>query len=399
MQFAKLGRSAMGTGVALLPLALLLGCGESRPYRPIPPDEPSAQWISPADGDTVAGTVRLALDAKSGPEGLLLTVAGATIDTVPGSRYLPRAWRGVWRSPRVRAARPALLEIRRPGVEMALDAVSVWVVPDSIPDVRLVDTGRSVWRPRTEEHRLHGGAYDFEDGVLPEDSLEWRFDGGAEPGARGGSIDLAMLSEGRHEIRLEARDRRGQVGVASMPVVLFTPLEPLTPEGCVGALVQSIAAARAAEAESLLAAGFVYVPCGAVVTWDRQRFVRALRGWLGDPDLSRFDLVDRIDRVSTWTFEGQTRAFAELSFPRIAFSRGAGQWYGAGEQHGSGTLLLGVGAALTMELDGVRWRIVSWQERAPRAGRTLGDVLDQARRGAGVVSSKSPSTTTANCSG
>lgn len=396
MQSAKLRRPSIATVVLL---ALLLGCGESRPYRPIPPEEPSARWVFPAEGDTVAGTVRLVVDAKSGPEGLVLTVAGAPIDTVSGSAYLPRTWRGVWRSPRARAARPALLEIRRPGVDAALDAVSVWVVPDSIPEVRLVDTGRSVWRSRTEEHRLHGGAHDFEDGVLPQDSLEWRFDGEPEAGARGGSIDLATLAEGRHEIRLEARDRRGQVGVASMSVVLFTPLEPSSPEGCVGALVQSIAAARSAEAESLLAGDFVYVPCGASTPWDRGRFVHALRGWLDDPALSRFDLVEQLDRVSSWSFEGRTRAFAELSFPRIAFSRDAGGWYGAGEQRGSATLLQGVGAAITMELDGSRWRIASWQERAPRSGRTLGDVLDQGRRGAGVVSSKSPSTTTANSSG
>lgn len=190
---------------------------------------PQVTLLSPVSGDHWAAEGdQLVTWQGSDPDGEVLTYRvqasadGLTWETISGAStgtqalihlaYLPGSGQN-WRI-RVQAS-DGLHVASAEAQGMSIDAkppIPMIVTP---LDKDFFGTGQSV--------EVTGQAYDFSDGAVPVESLEWLVDG--KPAAKGGSASLSGLKAGEHTLGLRATNSAGLQGVTEIKITLGSDLD------------------------------------------------------------------------------------------------------------------------------------------------------------------------------
>lgn len=349
-----------------------LGCSPDGPASIASPPESGITLVAPAEGDTVRGMV--ALEARilhPGARQVLFVADGVAIDTL-----LAPPWRGRWQATAPAGVPSVSLAARlidASGATEVSPAVSVWVVDDRPPSLRIRAPGRAIWIERREGAALTATAWDPESGDLPAERIHWSGVGLARP-LQGAELPLRLLPTGEQTVRAEATDEAGLTGGSAIRVCPFSYVADDSPEGCIENLW---AALRAGDAESFLQRcddrfGFVpcmgeAVPAGWPPVWDRTLFAAGLHAWMNDPDVGWIEWSAGPDRIERWTSGSATCAWVECGAIRLDWSNLPGE-PGATEPPGAMPRAAGSAGLLLACDEEERWRLCAWRDR-PGAGQ------------------------------
>jgi hypothetical protein len=199
--------------------------------RSVSASPPVVQISAPQSGDTLSAPLHVAWDAND-PDGDELTamvqyssdggqtwrviadgIDGFEVD-LPSLGYIPASdGAGVIRV------------TVNDGVNTGRAEVGNLEVPNNGPSVRILGPGTGHRLVRGELLSLEGYATDWEDGVVPGDSLTWSSSIDGRLG-EGETLDIVDLSAGEHTITLTAEDVDGAASQTSIIVTVYETLSP-----------------------------------------------------------------------------------------------------------------------------------------------------------------------------
>ncbi len=368
-------------------LAGISGCAGKQ--RPTPESDDAVgaigiSWVHPAAGGLLSDTIRCRVRIDAGRAAR----AGLEADDSLVAVRDVEPWTFHWLPPDTlepggvgeRTIRLRVAAWDTAGTVSKSAPLDVRWIPNGVPRLRLVGLESPAWLERSAGESLRVAAFDPEDGILRNGSIEWRSDREGVIGY-GERMPVEALIPGRHRLRIRATDRRLRTVSVQLLAYAFDYSGGLTAEGILDDLRYALLDRRADVYAGSLAEDFSFIFCpadrqsdpDAPVCWDAAGEEGFVRLCASGAEFRFLDADWTIASLQESRIGGGAGAKAEIAGIEIRLAVAPGE-----------TLKVAGGSArayLRSDRLSGRWRLTQWQDLGAATAITQGRLrLEVARR-------------------
>ena len=381
-----------------LPLAgaLIAGCfllagisGCAGEQRPTPESDDAAgalsiSWVRPAPGAFLSDTIRCRVRIEAGRA----VRAGLEADDSLVAVRDVEPWTFHWLPPDTlepgsvteRTIRLRIAAWDTAGAASKSDPLDVRWIPNGVPQLRLLGIESPAWIERSAGESLRVVAFDPEDGILRNGSIEWRSDREGTIGY-GERMPVEALIPGKHLLHIRATDSRLRAVSVQLVADVFDYSGGLTPEGVLEDLRYALLDRRADVYAGSLEEEFSFIFCpadresdpDAPVLWDAAGEEQFVRLCLSRAEIRFLGADWTVASLQETRIGGEAGAKAEIAGIEINLTVAPGE-----------TLSVSGGSArayLRSDRLSGRWRLTQWQDLGAGTAITQGRLrLEVARR-------------------